>query len=162
MVPLPIDRDGRFCGYASVFGHADEGGDIVMPGSFAKTLARRGPDQIRLLFQHDPREPIGVWERLTEDGFGLWAEGRLVPGVPRADALKALIERRAIDGLSIGFRTVKATRDTPSGHRRLWQIELWEVSIVTFPMMDRARIGARPPDPADAALAAAISALRNT
>ena len=64
-----------------------------------------------MLFQHDPKEPIGIWEVAREDGYGLWVEGRLVPGVPRADALRALIERRAIDGLSIGFRTVRATRE---------------------------------------------------
>jgi HK97 family phage prohead protease len=60
--------------------------------------------------------------------------------VPRADALRRLIAKGAVDGLSIGFRTVKSTRDPRSGHRRLWEIDLWEISIVTFPMMDRARI----------------------
>lgn len=61
-----------------------------------------------------------------------------MPGVPRADALRKLIEKRAVDGLSIGFRTVRATRE--GGLRKLWQIDLWEISIVTFPMMDAARI----------------------
>lgn len=138
---IPIDADGRFCGYASVFNRPDDGGDIVMPGAFAATLGRRGPEAIRLLFQHDPKEPVGFWEKLVEDGFGLWAEGRLVPGVPRADALRRLIEKRALDGLSIGFRTRRATREPVSGRRRLWQVDLWEISIVTFPMMDAARIG---------------------
>ena len=140
MSAIPIDEDGRFAGYASVFGQVDDGGDIVMAGAFAKSLMKRGRERIRLLFQHDPKEPVGLWERVVEDGFGLWVEGRLVPGVPRADALRQLIERRAVDGLSIGFRTVRATKDTASGHRKLWQIDLWEISIVTFPMMDSARI----------------------
>ena len=96
-----------------------------------------------MLFQHDPKEPIGLWETVREDGVGLWAEGRLIPGVPRADALRRLIEKRAIDGLSIGFRTVRATREAGSGHRRLWAIELWEISIVTFPMLAEARIASK-------------------
>jgi HK97 family phage prohead protease len=95
-----------------------------------------------MLFQHDPKEPVGTWERLVDDGFGLWVEGRLVGGVPRADALRRLIASGAIDGLSIGFRTVRATRDPRSRHRRLWQIDLWEISIVTFPMLAGARISA--------------------
>jgi HK97 family phage prohead protease len=162
---IPIDAEGRFAGYASVFAEADDSGDIVMPGAFGKSLGRRGRDRVRLLFQHDPREPVGLWERIAEDGFGLWVEGRLVPGVPRADALRRLIASRAIDGLSIGFRTVRASRDRGSGHRRLYEIDLWEISIVTFPMMAGARIApgrttpernARP----ERSLSAAISLLR--
>jgi len=166
MQQIPIDETGRFAGYASVFERVDESGDIVMPGAFRKSLSRRGKERIRLLFQHDPKEPVGTWEAIAEDGFGLWVEGRLVPGVPRADALRRLIERRAVDGLSIGFRTVRATREPASGHRRLKEIDLWEISIVTFPMMDAARIapGAMLPE-RDARLArslnAAISLLRN-
>lgn len=167
MSGIPIDAGGRFAGYASVFGRADEGGDIVMPGAFVKSLGVRGRERVRLLFQHDPKEPVGLWEAIREDGFGLWVEGRLVPGVPRADALRRLIERRAIDGLSIGFRTVRATRDAGGGARRLWQIDLWEVSIVTFPMLAEARIvtGTPPPTPdrrLAASLGAAITALRQS
>jgi HK97 family phage prohead protease len=154
---IPIDADGRFAGYASVFNALDEGGDIVMPGAFAKSLGKRGKARIRLLFQHDPKEPVGTWETIAEDGFGLWVEGRLVPGVPRADALRRLIERRAIDGLSIGFRTVKATREARTGHRRLLEIDLWEISIVTFPMLAEARIAGA----ADGTIGAAIALLKS-
>lgn len=140
METIPIDAEGRFAGYASVFGRLDEGGDIVMPGAFRRSLTLRGKHRIKMLFQHDPKEPVGTWDRITEDGFGLWVEGRLVPEVPRADALRRLIAKRAVDGLSIGFRTIKATRDGPRDHRKLWEIDLWEISIVTFPMMDLARI----------------------
>lgn len=157
---IPIDAGGRFAGYASVFNDVDEGGDIVLPGAFKKTLQQRGRDRVRLLFQHDPKEPVGLWETIAEDGFGLWAEGRLVPGVPRADALRRLIEHGAIDGLSIGFRTVKAARDRGSGHRRIAEIDLWEISIVTFPMMAEARIGTVPRPRERDMLAAAISLLR--
>ena len=157
--PIPIDAEGRFAGYASAFGIVDESGDVVMPGAFARSLAKRGKAGVRMLFQHDPKEPVGVWEAIREDSFGLWVEGRLVPGVPRADALRRLIERRAVDGLSIGFRTVRATREGKGGQRRLWQIDLWEISIVTFPMLDRARISAGGAGLA-AALDAAISAFK--
>lgn len=161
---IPIDADGRFAGYASVFSELDDGGDIVMPGAFRRSLSRRGRAAVRMLFQHDPKEPVGLWERIAEDGFGLWAEGRLVPGVGRADELRRLIGTRAIDGLSIGFRTVRATRDR-GGHRRIHEIDLWEISIVTFPMMAGARIapGRQTPEPSarrDGSLRAAISLLR--
>lgn len=158
MAPLPIDEDGRFSGYASVFGVPDDAGDVVLPGAFRSSLRRRAASVIKMLFQHDPREPIGTWERVAEDGYGLFVTGRLVAGVPRADALRRLIERRAVDGLSIGFRTVRASRDGKAGLRRIAEIDLWEISVVTFPMLDPARIAGSPPQPdLNAALSAAIA-----
>ncbi len=158
MARIPIDAEGRFSGYASVFGRLDAGGDMVMPGAFEASLAKRR-DRIRMLFQHDPREPVGTWDELDEDGHGLRVSGRLVPGVPRADALRRLIARGALDGLSIGFRTVRATRG--GGHRKLWQVELYEISIVSFPMMEAARIAPASTIPAGAAIAAAAITIRN-
>ncbi len=158
MADIPIDAEGRFGGYASVFGRVDAGGDMVMPGAFRASLGKRR-DRIRMLFGHDPKEPVGTWDELREDGHGLFVSGRLVPGVPRADALKRLIERGALDGLSIGFRTVRATRE--GGHRKLWQVELYEISIVSFPMMEAARIGPASTISAGAAIAAATNTIRN-
>lgn len=149
-----IDADGRFSGYASIFGQADQGGDIVMPGAFAQTLRSRAAHRVRLLFQHDPKEPIGIWDEIVEDARGLRVSGRLLDAVPRASHLKSLIAQGALDGLSIGFRTVRATREQRSGHRRLWAVDLWEISIVTFPMMETARIGSTP----DRQLAATLGA----
>ncbi|RYE11190.1 MAG: HK97 family phage prohead protease [Hyphomicrobiales bacterium] len=140
MSALSVDGEGRFAGYASVFGKLDDGGDIVMPGAFRKSLGLRGRHRVKMLFQHDPKEPVGVWDAIREDDYGLWVEGRLVGEVPRAEALRRLIAKGAVDGLSIGFRTVKSTRANREGHRRLWEVDLWEISIVTFPMMDLARI----------------------
>lgn len=154
---LAIDADGRFSGYASLFNRRDASGDVVMAGAFAQSLARRR-DRIRLLFQHDPKEPVGIWEAIGEDALGLFVAGRLVPGVPRADALKRLIENGALDGLSIGFRTVRASR--AGGVRQLWQIELFEISIVTFPMLEDARI-APSGHSTGAAIAAATHTIRN-
>ncbi|MEQ8600898.1 MAG: HK97 family phage prohead protease [Devosia sp.] len=156
MSGIPIDAEGRFAGYASVFNRLDSGGDIVLPGAFAKSLAKRR-GRIRLLFQHDPKEPVGTWESMAEDSHGLFVTGRLVPGVPRSDALRRLIEDRALDGLSIGFRTVRASRQ--AGKRLLHEIDLYEVSIVTFPMMEEARIAS--PLTAGAAIAAATKTIRN-
>jgi HK97 family phage prohead protease len=164
MTALAIDADGRFEGYASVFGKLDDGGDIVMPGAFRKSLGLRGRHRIKMLFQHDPKEPVGTWDAIREDDYGLWVEGRLVGEVPRADALRRLIAKGAVDGLSIGFRTVKSTRASRSGDRRLWEVDLWEISIVTFPMMDLARIApGKPPAQSrlERSLQAAMSGFRN-
>lgn len=143
--------DGGFEGYASLFGREDNGRDLIMPGAFRASLARRGPSGIRMLFQHDPSEPVGVWEVVREDAAGLYVRGRLVEDVARAREILALMRAGAIDGLSIGFTTRKAVRDTRSGQRRLYEIDLWEISIVTFPMLPGARISAvklaAPPPP---------------
>jgi HK97 family phage prohead protease len=163
--PLPIDSEGRFAGYASVFGRLDDGGDMVMAGAFRKSLGLRGRYRIKMLFQHDPKEPVGTWDAIREDDHGLWVEGRLVQDVPRADALRRLIARGAVDGLSIGFRTVKSTRASRDGARKLWEVDLWEISIVTFPMMDLARIVPGPMPAKDSrlerSLAAAMSVFKN-
>lgn len=150
----------RFAGYASVFGRVDQGGDIVMPGAFTQSLRRRGRGGVRMLFQHDPKEPLGVWREVAEDATGLWVEGELADGVARAGELVRLIEQGAIDGLSIGFRALRATRDARTGHRRLWQIDLWEISIVSFPMMAGARILSRGDGGLARSLRAAAVAMR--
>jgi len=142
MNTLAVGPDGFFSGYASLFDFTDQGGDRVMQGAFAASLRRRGAQGVRMLFQHDPKEPVGVWDRIEEDEKGLYVEGRLVARIERSEALRKLIRAGAINGLSIGFRTVRATKGA-SGIRRLWRGDLWEVSIVTFPMLDAARIGHR-------------------
>jgi uncharacterized protein len=134
----------RFSGYASVFGQRDGGGDIVMPGAFRKSLVLRGRHRIKMLFQHDPKEPVGTWDAIREDDYGLWVEGRLVAGVARADALGRLIAKGALRGLSIGYRTIKSTRAGRDGDRRLWEVDLWEVSLCTFPMMELAVLTFQP------------------
>jgi HK97 family phage prohead protease len=95
-----------------------------------------------MLFQHDPAEPVGIWLELREDFRGLWARGRLIPDVARGRELLALVEQGAIDGLSIGYRTVRGRIDPATRIRRLYQVDLWEISIVTFPLLDSARVRA--------------------
>ncbi len=135
-----VDQDGYFSGYASIFAQPDQGGDIVMKGAFLSSLAARGASGIRMLFQHDPKQPVGRIVNIAEDANGLLVKGQLLLEVPKVHSLGQLISGGALNGLSIGFRTVRASKDRQSGYRRLWQIDLWEVSIVTFPMMERARI----------------------
>ena len=130
--------DGHFRGYASVFGVPDLGRDVVERGAFAASLARRGPTGVRMLWQHDPAEPIGAWLALTEDAKGLRVEGKLNLSVQRAREVAALIADGALDGLSIGFRVVKALPER--GGRRLVTLDLWEVSLVTFPLQPGARV----------------------
>ncbi len=134
--------DGRVEGYASLFGEIDQSRDMVMPGAFTQTLRLRGLHRIPMLFQHDPAEPIGIWCEIHEDWRGLHVSGRLIPEVVRARELLALLREGAADGLSIGFKTVRARIDPKTRIRRIHEIDLWEISIVTFPLLPGARVRA--------------------
>jgi HK97 family phage prohead protease len=135
-----IAPDGTVEGYASLFGEIDQARDMVMPGAFDASLRKRGVRRVPMLFQHDPSEPIGVWLDLHEDMHGLYARGRLIPEVVRARELMALLEAGTSDGLSIGFRTIKGRLDPKTRIRKLFAIDLWEISIVTFPLLPGARL----------------------
>lgn len=135
-----VEEDGTFSGYASLFGKADLGQDVVLPGAFRASLARRGAGGIKMLFQHDPREPIGVWTDIREDTAGLFVRGKLTTGVARAREVLSLIRAGALDGLSIGYRTVRGRTDAKTGIRSLIEVDLWEISVVTFPMLPKARV----------------------
>src|SRR3954452_14579454 len=139
---LALFPDGAVEGYASLFGEVDAARDMVMPGAFTQTLKQRGLRKIPMLFQHDPSEPVGVWLELKEDWRGLRARGRLIPDVMRARELLSLLKAGAVDGLSIGYRTVRGQIDPKSRVRRLYQVDLWEISIVTFPLLNGARVSA--------------------
>ena len=131
-------------GYASLFGVKDQGGDVVQKGAYAASLAKlaAGKRQVKMLWQHDPTQPIGVWDEVREDGVGLYVKGRILTEVAKGREAAALLTAGAIDGLSIGYRTVKAERDG-KGQRLLSELELWEVSLVTFPMLPEARVSAK-------------------
>lgn len=131
-------------GYASYFGDTDQGGDVVVAGAYAKSLARLGGErrQVKMLWQHDPAQPIGVWDEVREDKRGLYVKGRLLEAVGRGREAAALIGAGAIDGLSIGYRTLRASKND-KGQRLLQELELWEVSLVTFPMLPSARVAAK-------------------
>ena len=137
-----LSEDGTFTGYGSVNGNVDSYGERVMPGAFAGSLAKhkREGTNVLMLWQHNPNEPIGIWEDLSEDAKGLWGKGRLIMEVQKAREVHALMKANAIGGLSIGYREIKAT---PDGNvRNLDELDLREISPVSFPANRRARIEA--------------------
>ncbi|MDR3494069.1 MAG: HK97 family phage prohead protease [Ancalomicrobiaceae bacterium] len=149
-----VSADGEFSGYASLFGVEDLSHDIVERGAFLASLQRRGATGVKMLYQHDPAEPIGRWLDIRETATGLFVVGRLMPDIARAREVLAMMRTGVIDGLSIGFKTVKGRTDAKSGIRRLAEVDLWEISVVTFPMQPAARVGnvkSASPSPAAAA-----------
>lgn len=124
-------------GYASLWGLADLNGDVVANGAFADSLKRTRPGGVRMLHQHESRAVIGVWDEIVEDDRGLFVRGRIADWSAEARYAQALSRAGALDGLSIGFRAAKARRD--GRLRVLSGVELWEVSLVTFPMLPAAR-----------------------
>jgi hypothetical protein len=153
--------EDEFEGYASLFGVPDSAGDVVQAGAFAQSLRTRGPAKVRMLYQHFAHEPIGVWQVIREDPRGLYVRGRLVTDTQRGRECLALLGEGALNGLSIGFRTVRARRDAKTGLRALLEIELWEISVVTFPLLTGSQVtavGAK--DDAAAQIRRAAEALR--
>lgn len=144
---LAVTEGTQVSGYASVFGVKDQGGDIVMSGAYAASLARLRANggKVRMLWQHDQTQPIGVWDEIAEDAHGLHVKGRLLTDVAKGREAAALLEAGAVDGLSIGYRTLRAEKSAGGG-RKLHEVELWEVSLVTFPMLPVARVAAKNTD----------------
>lgn len=129
-------------GYGSLFGLMDRGGDIMMPGAFKASLAelKRKKSLIPMLWQHDSSSPIGTWPEVVEDEKGLKVKGELILEVPQANVARSLMQKGAVKGLSIGYRTLDYDIDRSTGARRLKKVELWEISLVTFPMLPEAQI----------------------
>lgn len=121
------ENSRNFSGYAAVFNNVDLGGDVIVPGAFTKNLSRKMP---KMLSQHNPDWVVGVWDRMSEDQKGLHAEGHFIDTTLGRDAY---VEAKAgaRDGLSIGFKTLDAEGRSP---RRLKELKVIEVSLVTFPM----------------------------
>lgn len=132
------DDDGVFSGYASIFNVIDQGLDVVEPGAFAKSLS--APRKVRMLWQHDMTDPIGVWDEIREDDRGLYVKGRILTEVTRGKDALALLKAGAIDSMSIGYRTKQAEAEGNGSVRRLLEIELHEISLVTFPMLPEAQV----------------------
>lgn len=146
---LPLDSkavsdSGVIEGYASVFGNVDSYGEIVEPGAFVESLTKSQQTgrKIKMLYQHDPHQPIGVWDDLVEDSKGLWVKGRLlIDASPKAAEVHGLLKEGALDGLSIGYRTIKSEpKEGKSGVTSLTKLDLLENSIVTFAANERARV----------------------
>lgn len=124
-------------GYASLWGVTDLNRDVVAEGAFAESLARIGAGGVRMLHQHESRAVVGIWDAVIEDDRGLFLCGRIMDWSAEARFAQALARARAMDGLSIGFRAVRARRQGAA--RVLVEVDLWEVSLVTFPMAPGAR-----------------------
>jgi HK97 family phage prohead protease len=135
-----VSEEGVFEGYASKFGDRDQGGDTVMKGAFKNSLSQRKAKGVKMLWQHDPSHPIGVWDEVKEDATGLFVRGRLLTTVQKAKETYELMKAGVIDGLSIGYRTIKSLRDDATGFRQLKEVDLWEISLVTFPMLTSATV----------------------
>lgn len=137
-----LSEDGTFEGYGSVFGVEDSYGDIVAPGAFKDSLAEHAEQGTlpALLWQHRSDQPIGVYEEMREDDRGLYVKGRLELETQGGKEAYALMKSGAINGLSIGFMAKKWEWDDDDGILTLLEIDLWEVSIVTFPANGQARV----------------------
>lgn len=141
-----VSEDGTFEGYASTFNNRDRGDDVVMPGAFSRTLAGRNLSAIKMLRDHDTRKVVGKWLELREDERGLYAKGKLFAdgddAVMLAKETLRLMREGALDAMSIGYRTIKSANDESTNVRKLMELELWEISIVTFPMNEMAMVNA--------------------
>ena len=144
MTAAVVDAGLGIAGYASLWGVADLNGDVVAKSAFGASLARTGAGGVRMLHQHEGRAAVGVWDEMVEDERGLFVRGRVMDWSAEARFAGALSRAGALDGLSIGFRSSRARRE--GRLRVLVEVELWEVSLVTFPMLPGARFRlARPP-----------------
>ncbi len=135
---------GEFTGYASIFGNKDLGNDIIEKGAFMRSLRRKGAKKIKMLYQHDTKEPIGVFDQVKEDDDGLYVKGRLAMGTQKGREVYELMKMGAIDGLSVGYRVDSKGYDYDKRKRtrNLKEVDLMEISAVTFPMNPSARIQA--------------------
>lgn len=138
-----VGDNGTFSGHASVFGELDSYRDIVMPGAFKTSLKEdfeaKGR-KVPMLWQHESRTPIGIYTTIKEDDTGLYVEGEVNMEVQKGREAHALMKQGALSGLSIGYNTINSEWDEKALTRKLHQVELWEVSPVTFPAGDSARI----------------------
>ncbi|WP_375591591.1 HK97 family phage prohead protease [Chitiniphilus eburneus] len=140
-----VEEDGLFTGYGSVFGNVDSAREVVVKGAFLGSLVERSAKgkKLPILWQHRSGEPIGVYDKVFEDDHGLRVEGRLlVRDVQRAKEAHALMKAGAVSGLSIGYYVTDDSWDEKERIRYLKQLALEEVSLVTFPANDEARIDA--------------------
>lgn len=142
LVIKSVTETGSFAGYGNVYNVIDDGGDIVAPGCFAESIdSLKAKGQMpALLWQHRSGEPIGAYQTVREDSNGLYVEGKLALKTSRGAEAYELLKMDALSGLSIGFETKESSVDQRTGVRTITKGDLWEVSLVTFPMNDQARV----------------------
>lgn len=137
-----VGDDGVIEGYGSVFGVKDDYDDVIAAGAFVDSLKahKAAGTMPAMLWQHDADEPIGVWSEMAEDSKGLAVKGKLALDTIRGKEAHALLKMGALNGLSIGFVSKQWAYDRDSEIRTLTEIDLWEVSLVTFPANSKARV----------------------
>ena len=133
-----LAENGYFTGYASVFDHVDRQQDVILAGAFEASVGK--PQNIKLLWQHDPTQPIGKVEYAEEDDYGLYVEARLLLDVQKGREAYSLLKNNAISGLSIGYKVKDSIYDYDTGLRLIRKIELYEISLVTFPANEMAQV----------------------
>jgi HK97 family phage prohead protease len=137
-----VSSTGTFCGYGNVYDVVDQGDDIVASGAFAESLkdwAMKGR-MPAMLWQHNTKQPIGAYTVMKEDGKGLYVEGALAMKTQLGAESYELMKMKAISGLSIGFKSKQDTFDQKTGIRTIAKGDLYECSLVTFPMNDASRV----------------------
>lgn len=136
-----INNLGKFCGYASVFNVEDSYRDTIIPGAFKNTLRSKNiKSDIKLLWQHAQNKPIGYFDVIKEDAIGLYVEGRIMLDIQQGLEAYNLIKNKAVSGLSIGYSVKNADYNKTRNSRILKEIDLFEISIVTFPANEYANI----------------------
>lgn len=131
---IEYEESGVIAGYASVFNIIDQHNDLIKPGAFLGAKK----DKIKFLWQHKAEEPIGIIEEIIEDEHGLYFKARLLLDIAQAMEAYKLIKAKAISGVSIGFQSIKTHQ---SGEIRVIDaVDLWEISLVTFPANQQANI----------------------
>lgn len=134
--------DGTVEGYGSVFGVRDNYDDVIAKGAFIQSLKdhKAAGTMPAMLWQHDADKPIGVWTEMVEDEKGLRIKGQLAMETVKGKEAHALLKMGALNGLSIGFMSKEWAYDRETEVRTLTAIDLWEVSLVTFPANEKARV----------------------
>ena len=147
-VELPLEvksfdeETGVFEGYGNVANFKDYAKDVAVNGAFQKSLDRHKAkgSTPAMLFQHKHDSAIGVWTEIREDQHGLYVKGKFTKGVQLADETYLLMKDGALSGLSIGYSVIDQEYDAKTETNYLKEVELFEISVVTFPCNDRARI----------------------
>ncbi|MDX1922672.1 MAG: HK97 family phage prohead protease [Alphaproteobacteria bacterium] len=137
-----LGSEGFIAGYASVFGEVDAQSDVVAKGAFTRSLSRykQSKSNPAMLWMHDTGEPIGVWTSVNEDARGLRVEGKLAVKTQHGAEAYELLKIGAVSGLSIGYSAIKSVKDSKTKIRTLTEVELYEISLVTFPANSLARV----------------------
>lgn len=140
-----VGDDGTFSGYGSVFGNVDSYGEVVAKGAFIESLRdlKNKGRPVPVLWQHRSGEPIGAWDNLREDDHGLWGDGRILLDAGEMEKRAyAHMKARTVTGLSIGYWVRESSYDEKTGVRTLTKLDLVEISLVTFPANEDARVEA--------------------